>query len=85
MHVMKTLSRMGVIILHNIAMLTDCPYLTGLHAGVGSEEKTEKNFNSNIFNIVLKCRFKTDNEHVLILITVPQNIAFKPFLGLKNL
>lgn len=48
MHIMKTPSRMELIILHNITMLIDCPYLTGLHAGVGSEEKTQKNFNSSI-------------------------------------
>lgn len=40
---------MRLIILYNIAMLIDCPYLTGLHAGVGSEEKTKKNFNFNFY------------------------------------
>lgn len=81
---MKTQSRRRVIILHNLVMLIDCPYLTGLQAGVGSEEKPQKNLNWNILILFYRCKFTTDNKQVLILITVPKNIAFKPFLGLKK-
>lgn len=31
-----------------IIKVVDCPYVTGLHAGVGSEEKPQKNLNWNI-------------------------------------
>lgn len=84
MHVMKTQSRRRVIILHNLIMLIDCPYLTGLQAGVSSEEKPQKNLNWNILILFYRCKFTTDNKQVLILITVPKILLLNHFWDLKS-